>query len=181
MKRILFLFLLICITGAAQTIPTTPLKRIPYFNQSSAPKQKPGTTPEKIKLIHADSTNVRPELYEGNPFPKGNVEVHHQGSIFKGTRLFCIRKKNFIKAKGNIDITNPDGTHLTSNEAEYDGNTRKAIAKGNVVLTDPKQTIKTETLYYDRNANTAYFNDGGVINVHQDNSVITTKIGTLLC
>ena len=33
-------------------------------------------------------------------------------------------------------------------------------------------------MYYDRNANTAYFNDGGVINVHQDNSVITTKIGT---
>ena len=98
--------------------------------------------------------------------------------------IFCVKsfvlyqKENFIKAKGNIDITNPDGTHLTSDEAEYDGNTRKAIAKGNVVLTDPKQTIKTETLYYDRNANTAYFNDGGVINVHQDNSVITTKIGT---
>lgn len=178
MKRILFLFLLIHITGAAQTVPTTPLKKDPYFNQSSAPKTKPGTTPEKIKLIHADSTNVRPELYEGNPFLKGNVEVHHQGSIFKGDEVVLYQKENFIKAKGNIDITNPDGTHLTSNEAEYDGNTRKAIAKGNVVLTDPKQTIKTETLYYDRNANTAYFNDGGVINVHQDNSVITTKIGT---
>ncbi|AQX09253.1 OstA-like protein [Elizabethkingia ursingii] len=178
MKRILFLFLLIYITGAAQTIPTTPLKKDPYFNQSSAPKTKPGTTPEKIKLIHADSTNVRPELYEGNPFLRGNVEVHHQGSIFKGDEVVLYQKENFIKAKGNIDITNPDGTHLTSDEAEYDGNTRKAIAKGNVVLTDPKQTIKTETLYYDRNANTAYFNDGGVINVHQDNSVITTKIGT---
>jgi lipopolysaccharide assembly outer membrane protein LptD (OstA) len=113
MKRILFLFLLIYITGAAQTIPTTPLKKDPYFNQSSAPKTKPGTTPEKIKLIHADSTNVRPELYEGNPFLRGNVEVHHQGSIFKGDEVVLYQKENFIKAKGNIDITNPDGTHLT--------------------------------------------------------------------
>ncbi len=91
MKRILFLFLLIYITGAAQTIPTTPLKKDPYFNQSSAPKTKPGTTPEKIKLIHADSTNVRPELYEGNPFLR---EVSS-----RGTKLFCIRKKISLKRK----------------------------------------------------------------------------------
>ena len=180
MKRFLFLFLLIYITGAAQNTPATPLKKDTFFTQSTAtsPKTKPGTPPEKIKLIHADSTNRDVALYEGNIFLKGHVEVHHQGSIFKGDEVILYQKDNFIKANGNIDITNPDGTHLTSNEAEYDGNTRKAIAKGNVVLTDPKQTIKTETLYYDRNANTAYFNDGGVINVHENNSVITTKIGT---
>jgi hypothetical protein len=33
---------------------------------------------------------------------------------------------------------------------EYDGNTQKGVARKNVVLTDPKQTIKTDVLYYDR-------------------------------
>jgi hypothetical protein len=47
---------------------------------------------------------------------------------------------------------------------EYDGNTRKVLPK-NVVLTDPKgTTIKTETMYYDRLANQAYYNTGGTIN-----------------
>ncbi|NAW50528.1 LPS export ABC transporter periplasmic protein LptC [Elizabethkingia argentiflava] len=178
MKKILFLFLFISISVAAQKVTDEPLKKDAFFTTGNVSKGKTGDVPDKIKLIHADSTSARPDLYNGNPFLKGKVEVHHQGSILKADEVILYQKENFIKGKGNVDITNPDGTHLTSDEAEYDANTQKAIAKGNVVLTDPKQSIKTETLYYDRKSNTAYFNDGGIINVHQDNSVITTKIGT---
>lgn len=56
---------------------------------------------------------------------------------------------------------------------EYDGNTQKGIARKNVVLTDPGQTIKTETLYYDRVSNNAYFNTGGTI--AKDGNVMYTK------
>lgn len=56
---------------------------------------------------------------------------------------------------------------------EYDGNSKKGIAKGNVILTDPKQTIKTEKLFYDQVSNTAYFNTGGVITDNQGNTMYT--------
>jgi lipopolysaccharide export system protein LptA len=46
---------------------------------------------------------------------------------------------------------------------EYDGATEKGIARKNVVLTDPKQTIKTDILYYDKKQNKAYFDTGGTI------------------
>lgn len=176
MKKLFLFFLLISIGVFAQKTPTTTtLQKDPFFNKN---KPKAGPPPSKVNLQNADSTNRNDSLYEGNPFMKGNVVIEHQGSILKSDLVILYQKDNFVKAIGNVDITNPDGTHLTSEEAEYDGNTKKAIATGNVVLTDPKQTIHTEKLYYDRNNNTAYFNDGGTINVHQDNSVITTKIGT---
>jgi lipopolysaccharide assembly outer membrane protein LptD (OstA) len=51
---------------------------------------------------------------------------------------------------------------------EYDGNTQRGIARKNVVLTDPKQTIRTETLYYDKLQQKAYFNTGGTISDAQN-------------
>lgn len=44
------------------------------------------------------------------------------------------------------------------------------------MLTDPKQTIKTETLYYDRVPNVAYFDTGGTI--ISENSTIWTNVAT---
>lgn len=176
MNKFFLFFLLISIYGWAQNTEQNTLKKDAFFKSDTLKNRQ--APPSKIKLINADSTSVKENLYEGNPFFQGNVEMHHQGSVLKADLVVLYQKENFVKAKGNVDITNPDGTHLTSEEAEYDGNTKKAIAKGNVVLTDPKQTIKTETLYYDRNTSTAYFNDGGTIYVHSDNSVINTKLGT---
>jgi len=175
MKNLLPFFLFLSILSWAQTSPRDTLKKDPFFSQNPA---QTSAAPSKINLVHADSTSVEKDLYDGNPFFKGNIEMEHQGSILKSDLVILYQKENFVEAKGNVDITNPDGTHLTSEEAEYDGNTKKAIARGNVVLTDPKQTIRTETLYYDRNTSTAYFDDGGEIYVHEDNSVIHTKLGT---
>ena len=87
------------------------------------------------------------------------------------------QKENFLKAIGNVVLTTADGNRSTAEEMEYDGNTERGIARRNVVLTDPKQTIKTETLYYDKIPNTAYFNTGGTI-YSNDGSVMYTKTAT---
>jgi len=180
MKKGFFLLILFFFElNIAQTTKGNLGEKHPFFTESSKKKNnKKVTTSEKIKLIRADSTNTKPWLYGNNPFLRGNVVIHHQGSVFKGKDVIFYQKDNFIRAKGNVDITNPDGTHLTSDEVEYDGNTKRAIAKGSVILTDPKQTIYTETLYYDREAETAYFNTGGKIYVRKDNSIITTESAT---
>ncbi|QCX53584.1 OstA-like protein [Elizabethkingia sp. JS20170427COW] len=178
MNKFFLLFLFCCFWGWGQQkkAVSPALKKDVFFNKKNA--KKPTAPPSKIELKNADSTNVKAELYDGNPYFEGHVELHHEGSILKSDLVILYQKENFVKAIGHVDITNPDGTHLVSDEAEYDGNTQKAIARGNVVLTDPNQRIETETLYYDRITGTAYFNENGTIYVPKDNSVIHTKLGT---
>lgn len=174
MKHLLFLFLLFCLPLSAQVTitPKDPLVKDPFF--TTQVQNAPPT--EKIKLIHADSSGVNPQKYNGNFYFSGNVKFSHQGSVLTADEVVVYQEQNFVKAYGNTKLINADGSVITAGEMEYDGNTQRGIARKNVVLTDPKQTIKTETLYYDRNTNLAYFNTGGTISDGQN--VMYTKSAT---
>ena len=139
-----------------------------FFNQTKAAPQG-----EKVKLIHSDTFGIVKGKYDDNPFFAGNVQFLHQGSTLTADEVIFYREQNFVKAIGNVKLQNADGSVITSGEMEYDGNTQKGIARKNVVLTDPGQTIKTEILYYDRVSNNAYFNTGGTI--AKDGNVMYTK------
>ncbi|TXF75142.1 OstA-like protein [Chryseobacterium sp.] len=160
MKKLLVLFLFINISAFAQIItqPQEPAVKDPFFTAQNPPQQG-----EKVKLIHSDFFQKTPEKYAGNPFFSGNVQFNHQGSVLTADVVILYQDQNFVKAIGNVKLQNADGSVITAGEMEYDGNSQKGIARKNVVLTDPKQTIKTETLYYDRLSNQAYFNTGGTI------------------
>ena len=160
MSRLLVLFLFVSANffGQITMRPADPLVKDPFFNSN---KQSPQG--EKVRLIHSDFFQKTPDRYNGNPFFKGNVQFEQQGSVLFADEVIFYEKENFVKAIGSVKLQNADGSVITAGEMEYDGNTQKGIAKKNVVLTDPRQTIKTETLYYDRLANVAYFNTGGTI------------------
>lgn len=160
MRNLILCFLLIGANVWAQinTQPKDPLVKDPYFNSQA--NAKPG---EKVRLIHSDFFQKVPDRYNGNPFFSGNVQFQHQGSLLTADEVIFYEEQNFVKAIGNVKLQNADGSVITSGEMEYDGNTQKGIARKNVVLTDPHQTIKTETMYYDRVSNNAYFNTGGTI------------------
>ena len=160
MSRLLVLFLFVSANffGQITMRPADPLVKDPFFNKTNTAPQG-----EKVRLIHSDFFQKTPERYSGNPFFKGNVQFEQQGSVLFADEVIFYEKENFVKAIGNVKLQNADGSVITAGEMEYDGNTQKGIAKKNVVLTDPRQTIKTETLYYDRLANVAYFNTGGTI------------------
>ncbi len=154
-----FLFASVQILAQITTRPTDPLVKDPFFSQQQA-QQKQG---EKVKLVHADFVKKDPAKFNGNTFFEGNVQFDHQGSVVTSDFVIWYEKENFVKAVGNVKLRNADGSVITAQEMEYDGNTQRGIAKKDVVLTDPKQTIRTETLYYDRISNKAYFNTGGTI------------------
>lgn len=174
MIRHLSLLFIIIFSGltmvVAQTPENTQLKD-PFFTPKSQQDQ-----PSKVQHIHSDESGVKPDQYDGNLVFSGNVQFEHQGSILTADKVVLYQKENFLKAIGNVVLLNNDGTKITSEEMEYDGNTQRGIARKNVVLTDPKQTIKTQTLYYDRVPNTAYFNTGGTIYYGQN--VMYTKSAT---
>lgn len=170
MSRILLIILLIC-SGLQAQVRQNPPTKDPFFSKPPQPKES-----EKIQHIHSDIFGVDPMQFEGNPYFSGNVQFSHQGSDLFADLVVLYKDQNFVKAIGNVRLQNADGSVITASEMEYDGNSQRGIARKDVVLTDPKQTIKTETLYYDRAANTAYFNSGGTI--FANNSVTYTKSAT---
>ena len=155
---ILLLFSTVQIFAQINTQPKDVLVKDPYFNAPQNAQQG-----AKVRLIHSDFFQKTPDKYNGNPYFSGNVQFEHQGSLLSADEVIFYQEQNFVKAIGNVKLQNSDGSVITSGEMEYDGNTQKGIARKNVVLTDPKQTIKTETMYYDRVSNKAYFNTGGTI------------------
>lgn len=160
MKKLFALFLFASVQLFAQITPrpNNPLVKDPFFNQQAQQKQG-----EKVKLVHADFVKKDPAKFDGNTYFEGNVQFTHQGSVVTSDFVIWYEEENFVKATGNVKLQNADGSVITSQEMEYDGNTQRGIARKDVVLTDPKQTIRTQTLYYDRVSNKAYFNTGGTI------------------
>ncbi|MDN3691561.1 OstA-like protein [Chryseobacterium tructae] len=175
MRIILFLFIFISAFSLAQD--KTPVKRDPYLQTPSSAQPKQLKPEDKVKIIHADEIRKDPAKYDGNQYFIGNVQIEHKGSVLTADEVIIYSDENFVKAIGNTKLQNADGSVITAGEMEYDGNTQKGVARKNVVLTDPKQTIKTDVLYYDRLANQAYFNTGGTISDSQGN-VMYTKSAT---
>ena len=164
MKKFILLFLLCGVVLSAQN-QSVPFKKNDFFTPVS-PQQSQQA--EKIHHNHSDIFSKDPKKYEGNPYFQGSVQFEHQGSILDADIVILYQELNFVKAIGNVKLQNPDGTVITAGEMEYDGNTQRGIARKNVILTDPKQTIKTETLYYDKLQQKAYFNTGGTISDAQN-------------
>lgn len=175
MRKILFLFILISTLSFAQD--KTPVKRDPYLQTPAPAKMQPLKPEDKIKLINADKIIKDPTKYDGNQYFVGNVQIEQKGSILTADEVVLYSEENFAKAIGNTKLQNADGSVITAGEMEYDGNTQKGVARKNVVLTDPKQTIKTDILYYDKLSSQAYFNTGGTISDSQGN-VMYTKAAT---
>ncbi|WP_379965579.1 OstA-like protein [Epilithonimonas sp. UC225_85] len=174
-KSFLFILLLTVVRIFSQVTPdqNQGLVKDPFFSNPN-----PNTeASKKVQHRHSDTAGVSPDKYEGNMVFSGNVVFEHQGSVLTADEVVFYQKENFLKAIGNVVLTTADGNRITAEEMEYDGNTQRGIARRNVVLTDPKQTIKTETLYYDKIPNTAYFNTGGTI-YSNDGSVMYTKAAT---
>lgn len=173
------IFLLLCVlsigfySAQIKTQPTTPLTKDPFFNNQSKTPQNPA---EQVELVHSDLFQVDKKRFQGNPFFSGNVKFSHKGSILTANEVVLYKEQNFIRAVGNVRLENADGSVITAQEMEYDGNTERGIARKDVVLTDPKQTISTQTLYYDRRTNEAYFNTGGTI--HSDGNTMYTNSAT---
>lgn len=173
------IFLLLCVlsigfySAQIKTQPTTPLTKDPFFNNQSKTPQNPA---EQVELVHSDLFQVDKERFQGNPFFSGNVKFSHKGSILTANEVVLYKEQNFIRAVGNVRLENADGSVITAQEMEYDGNTERGIARKDVVLTDPKQTISTQTLYYDRRTNEAYFNTGGTI--RSDGNTMYTNSAT---
>jgi len=146
------------------------------------------TVRSQVKIIDTTKTtkvSVQSGYFEKKPeFPdaviytrdnSGQVYIVHEGVEMWCDQAYVYFKDNFVKAYGAVRIEQGDTIQMRSNYAEYNGNTSFAFASGSVVLTEPSTTLHTDTLYFDRIKQQAYYRSGGT--VRDTASTLTSRIG----
>lgn len=98
----------------------------------------------------------------------------------EGIKVWCdqaifYKEDNFFRAMGHVKMIQGDTLTLTSEYAEYDGNTRFAFASNDVHLKTPTTTLATDSLFFNRQKQEAFYRSGGV--VRDTANTITSQIG----
>lgn len=104
------------------------------------------------------------------------IHIKHEGIDMWCDKAFHYSKENFVEAYGNVIIKQGDTINMNSKYVEYSGITKLAFASGDVVLTDPTSTIKSDTLWMDRVKQQAFYRSGGTV-VRDTSGTITSRIG----
>lgn len=96
------------------------------------------------------------------------------------TTIYCdsawfYKSRNVVEAFGRVRIVEGDSITITARHLEYDGNTKKAKLRNNVVFTKlARARLYTDFLDYDRMANEARYYNGGRL-VDSINTLVSRK------
>ena len=136
--------------------------------------QQPQDTVNYIHIIYADHATAS-DKYPGKQLLSGNVQIAHNGALLFCDKAVVDKHENLAIAVGHVRLQQGDTLHMQAGYLKYDGNRSFAQAAENVRLSDPKMTLTTDTLYFDRLKQESYYTSGGKI-VDSVN-VLTSKKG----
>ncbi len=135
---------------------------------------------KKIEIKYAGRLNVDEEKHPGARIltrdDSQQVHIAHESIEMWCDRAIHYGKENYIEAYGNVRMKQADTVNMTSKYVEYSGITQLALARGEVILQDPKTTVSSDTLYFDRLRQEAFYKSGGTV-VKDSTTTITSKIG----
>lgn len=103
------------------------------------------------------------------------VYMKHEGVEIWCDQAIHYGDEKFVKAIGNVVMKQGDTIEVTSKYAEYNGNTKFAYARDNVFMETPSNTLTTDTLFFDRIRQQAYYRSGGT--VKDSSNTLTSRIG----
>lgn len=140
------------------------------------------TTPKKTSQVQVTSGyfEKKPEYPEAVIYSRdanGPVHIVHDGVDMWCDQALVYFKENFVKAYGKVLVKQGDTIEMRSNYGEYNGNTSMAFAAGAVNLKEPSSSLESDTLYFDRMKQEAYYRSGGL--VRDTSSVLTSRRGRL--
>lgn len=132
------------------------------------------------RLIDYESERqiINEEQYPGAVVLSGineQVYFNHEGIEVWCNNAVFYRDANFFKAYGDVRMQQGDTVTMQSNYAEYNGTTQFAFASGKVKMTRPQTTLETDTLFFNRVKQQAYFTSGGTVT--DTASVLKSLIG----
>jgi len=127
-----------------------------------------------IRILHANHASTS-NKYPGKQLLSGNVEIEHNGAFLFCDKAIVDKNDNLAIAVGNVLLKQGDTITMRAGFLRYNGNESFAEAYENVELEDPKMKLQTDTIYFDRQLQIAYYTSGGII---QDSvNTLTSKIG----
>ena len=102
--------------------------------------------------------------------------------LHEGIEIWCDQavyysEDQFFRAFGNVKMIQGDTLTMTSNYSEYNGDTQFAYARENVFMETPSNTLATDTLFFDRLRQQAYYRSGGIVKDSTRTNTLTSKIG----
>ena len=139
------------------------------------PSQETDKTKVDIQSGYLERKPELPDAFIYTQDTEGQVYIVHEGIKMWCNQAYVYLKDNFVKAYGEVKIKQGDTISMNSNYAEYNGNTQFAFASGDVIFKEPQTTLKTDTLYFDRVKQEAYYRSGGT--VIDTASTLTSRIG----
>ncbi len=120
-------------------------------------------TKDKVQLEQANDLIV--EVKNGKEVRKiiGPARFRQKETLLYCDSAYLHPETDFIEAFGNVKIVQGDSVTVTGNTGTYDGRSRLAKMRGNVVMNDQKMTLNTEQLDYNMNTSVAYYPNNGTI------------------
>ena len=150
-----------------------------FFGSNLIAQEETNTLEEKtLVTIKSGYWEKKPEFPDAVIYTRdnsGQVYIVHEGVEMWCDQAYVYTKDNFVKAYGSVNISQGDTISMQSKYAEYNGNTQFAFASGNVVFNDSKTSLKTDTLYFDRIKQQAFYRSGGT--VKDTASTLTSSVG----
>ncbi|WP_204344996.1 OstA-like protein [Psychroserpens algicola] len=107
---------------------------------------------------------------------QGQIHIVHEGVDMWCDKALYYQDQDFIEAFSNVVVKQGDTINMTSKYVEYSGITQLAFAAGDVVLTEPQSVLTTDTLYFDRTKQQAYYKSKGQV-VRDSSGTITSQVG----
>ena len=134
---------------------------------------------KQIHIVYGANFTIDEESFPGGKiFTKDErqLQFEHQGADLWCDIAILFPKDNTLKAIGNIRLEQGDSIQMTGQKLRYNGNTKMAKAWENVILTNQQGTLTTDTLYFDRENQRAFYKNYG--KVVDSVNTLTSKIGT---
>ncbi len=151
-----------------------------FFGITTTAQETNTNTPEEKTQVNIKSGywEKKPEFPDAVIYTRdnfGQVYIIHEGVEMWCDQAYVYTKDNFVKAYGDVKIAQGDSISMRSKYGEYNGNTQFAFASGDVMFNDPKTSLKTDTLYFDRLKQQAFYRSGGT--VKDSASTLTSRVG----
>ena len=105
------------------------------------------------------------------------VLISHDGVLMTCNQAFFYEDRNFIEAFGDVVLNQGDTLNLTANYLEYNGESKLVFAKGNVILDEPESNLYTESLFFDRSKQEAFYTKKGKL-IRNLTDTIFSQAGT---
>lgn len=132
--------------------------------QPAAPKFTPNDSPRVVEILYSRTLEYRKlndttELL----ILSGNVKLKQGSTYFYSDSCVINYSQNTFEAFGNVHINDSDTSHVYSDYLKYFIDKRIAYLNKRVRLTDGKATLTTEELEYDVNTKIGIYKNGGKV------------------